>query len=197
MRRPATNKADNALIAGAFLVFIMVIAPGWGHAQGGVCEKSPPEGAKWRQAKPDTRFPKTVFHTGLGEPRTVEDYAGKGLVLNFWATWCAPCVREMPALDALQKDRGAAMNLAVLPIGLDRGGARTIDPFYAGNNLTNLPVLVDNERKMARKIGVHNLPTTVLVNRDGMEIGRFLGDAAWDAPEMIAFLESCLNKPKK
>ena len=191
------NKADKALIAAAFLALTMVIAPGWAHAQDGVCEKSPPKGASWRSAKPGAPFPETVFYTGLGEPKTVKDYAGKGLVLNFWATWCGPCVREMPALDALQKDQGTAMNLAILPIGLDRGGARAIDPFYAENNLTNLPVLIDDKRKMARSIGVHSLPTTILVDRNGMEIGRFLGDEVWNAPEMIAFLESCLGEPKE
>lgn len=196
MEQHNSTSGVSTLASSLLIASLLVIASGWASAQAASCTKSPPEGVLWQKAENPEALSKATFYTGYGEPKSLQDYKGLGLVINFWATWCAPCVREMPALNTLQKEQGDAMTMAVLPISLDRGGARATDPFYEMNNLDALPVLIDNKRKMAQAIGVSNLPTTLIIDRSGREVGRFLGEAHWDGPDMVAFLESCFGKAK-
>lgn len=187
---------DLTTVAGpmiAVIAVIMVLTPSMGNAQGGSCPSTVPEGMNWQPADPGTVFPDTPFYTGDGAPKTIKDYAGLGVVMNYWATWCAPCVREMPSLNTLEKDFAEPLGLAVLPISLDRGGARQADPFYKKNNLDALPVLIDDKRKMARAVGVSGLPTTIIIGRDGQELGRVLGEAHWHEEPLLGFLKACFG----
>lgn len=132
------------------------------------------------------------FADANGTETGVADYSGRGIVLNFWATWCAPCVREMPALDRLQAAL-AGGGVEVLALSGDRGGTAAVRPFYEKNGIRNLEILVDKGLAAARSMGVQGLPTTVLINARGQEIGRLMGDAEWDAPEAADFLRVCLG----
>ena len=106
------------------------------------------------------------------------------MVLNLWATWCPPCVAEMPALDRLQ---GAVMSdgIAVLPLSSDRGGNAQVQSFYAARGITRLGVWLDPRGAAGRALGVRGLPTTVLIDPRGRERARLEGAAEWDAPEMV------------
>ena len=127
------------------------------------------------------------FTAGDGSARTLADYAGKAVVLNLWATWCIPCVREMPALDDLAKlvERDG---IVVLPVSSDRGGAAVVERFYADRGIKNLPVLLDPQSRMAHSLGVSGIPTTFLIDKAGNELGWLEGAADWSAPDTLTVI---------
>jgi len=137
----------------------------------------------------------TPFFNGEKEEITIASLKGKGVILNFWATWCAPCVREMPALDRLAvllKGTG----VEVIAVSEDRKALNKIKPFYDANNLKNLGVYYDVKSALSRKVGVQGLPTTVLIAADGQIAGRVLGVLEWDAPETVNYLVETLGPQK-
>lgn len=136
--------------------------------------------------------PAEPFFANGETARTFADWRGKGLVVNFWATWCPPCVKEMPALDRLGAALGAH-GIDVLAISADREGAPVVQRFYERNQISGLAVLIDRMSKVGRALTILGLPTTVLFDASGREVGRVLGTAEWDSAEAIAFLRSCLQ----
>ena len=136
--------------------------------------------------------PDTAYFDSAGNEHRLTDLTGSGIVLNFWATWCAPCVREMPQLDRLKK-LVAANDIHVLAISQDRQGALVVKKFYATNKLDGLKILVDKGSRLIRSLKGRGLPTTVLFNKKGREVGRVTGMADWDSPEVVAFIRRCLG----
>lgn len=122
---------------------------------------------------------------GAGAPASPAQYAGKILLINLWATWCPPCVAEMPALDRLSALLGPE-GVVVLPLSSDRGGRAQVAPFYERTRLRSLSIWLDPRGAAARALGVRGLPTTVIVDRMGRERARLEGGAAWDQPELVA-----------
>ncbi len=121
----------------------------------------------------------------------LSDWRGKLLLVNFWATWCAPCRKELGALDRLQ----AAMEgdrFEVLTVATGRNPLPAIQKLFADEGITLLPILRDPDQSFARSMGVFGLPVSVLIDADGREIGRLVGDAAWDSPEAKALLTALL-----
>lgn len=133
-----------------------------------------------------TDLPDTVFLDADGNEVRLADYAGKALLLNFWATWCAPCREEMPALDALQGELGGD-DFQVLTVATGRNARSAIDKFYAETGVENLPILTDARQQLARDMGVLGLPVTVLISAEGKEVARLPGDADWasDAAKQV------------
>ena len=124
------------------------------------------------------------FTDADGNARSLADYAGKGVVLNLWATWCVPCVREMPMLSDLAK-LVAADGIVVLPVSSDRGGAAVVKRFYGEHGIDNLPVLLDPSGAMARGLDVRGIPTTLLIDRTGQEVGWLEGSADWSSADAV------------
>jgi thiol-disulfide isomerase/thioredoxin len=126
-----------------------------------------------------------VFQDAEGRERRFESFRGKGLVVNFWATWCPPCVAEMPALDrahaTLVRD-----GIEVLPLSSDRGGKAQVEPFYQRTGLQHLAMWFDPRGAAGRAIGLRGLPTTLILDRAGQEVARLEGEAEWDNPQMLA-----------
>jgi thiol-disulfide isomerase/thioredoxin len=120
------------------------------------------------------------FRTAEGQELGLGDFAGRVAVVNFWATWCAPCVEEMPALDRLHAAL-APEGIEVVAISVDRGGLRQAAPFFEVNGLKNLPVYLDPSGASMRALGVRGLPTTIVIDRHGREAGRLEGAAHWDS----------------
>ncbi|WP_294928718.1 TlpA disulfide reductase family protein [uncultured Paracoccus sp.] len=113
-----------------------------------------------------------------GNEQRLADYRGQVLLVNFWATWCAPCREEMPSLDRLQAEMGGE-DFQVLTIATGRNPLPSIDKFLAEQEIENLPVLLDARQQFARSMGVMGLPVTVLIDREGNEAARLIGDADW------------------
>jgi len=132
------------------------------------------------------------FLDAQGAEKTLADYRGRGVVLNFWATWCAPCVKEMPQLDRL-KNFLKADGIEVLALSEDRAGATLVDKFFRINEIRNLDVLIDRAGKVMRGSKIRGLPTTLLIDAQGREIGRVQGISEWDSPDAVAFLRQCLK----
>lgn len=135
--------------------------------------------------------PLQPFKDANGNAITLADFRGTGIVLNFWATWCAPCVAEMPALDRLDAEL-ADEGIRVVAVSEDRKPEEMSPPFYVEHGLTSLGQYGDEKMQLARAAKVGGLPTTLLINRNGDEVASVLGAAEWDDPKVVDFLRQCL-----
>ncbi len=126
--------------------------------------------------------PKDVPQIAVRDPEggqhRLQDWRGKYVVLNFWATWCAPCRKEMPSLEALEAEFGGD-NFAVVPIATTRNTLPAIRRFFADIGVKELPILIDDNQALSRAMNVFGLPTTIVLNPEGKEIARVRGDADW------------------
>jgi peroxiredoxin len=118
-------------------------------------------------------------------------FRGKLVLLNFWATWCPPCVAEMPVLEKLHQDLGAR-GFAVVAVSIDTQGKKLVAPFWEKSGLT-LPSLLDTSGEVATRYGVRALPTSFLINARGEIIGRILGPREWDSDQARTALRRLLN----
>ncbi len=142
----------------------------------------------------DARPEKTsdiAFFDARGEKHTLKDFRGKVVLLNFWATWCPPCVAEMPRLNALQAKLGGKA-FTVLTISQDRGGAAMVKRFLKRRKLANLPVFIDKNRKLGIAFKQSLLPTTMLLDTKGRELGRIVGAVDWTSPQAVSFIKRYL-----
>lgn len=124
---------------------------------------------------------------------TLGDYRGKYILLNFWATWCAPCRKEMPMLSALQAEFGGD-KFEVLTLATGRNSPAGIKKFFAEAGITNLPLHTDPKQALAREMAVLGLPITVILNPQGQEIARLRGDADWISDSARAILAALLQE---
>ena len=127
-----------------------------------------------------------------GNKMTFANTNGRFRLVNFWATWCAPCREEMPALDALQLEMGGE-DFQVMTIATGRNRLSGINKFYAQAEVTNLPILLDPKGKLATRMGALGLPVTVLLNPEGREIARLTGGADWASENAIEVLKALMK----
>lgn len=157
-------------------------------------EAPAPKGADfvWYDAPKDA--PATVFKDAAEADKTLADFKGKALVVNFWATWCAPCVKEMPTLDALQAQMGGD-TFQVVTISQDREGAKVAQPFVEKNGWKNLALYVEPQGRFQRDASIRGLPTTIVIDRTGKEVGRVEGEVNWTSPEVVEKLKALASAP--
>ena len=136
-------------------------------------------------------LPPVTFTDDQGKSGPLGDFAGKVVLLNIWATWCLPCRKEMPTLDRLEQAL-AGPDFEVVTLSIDRGGADVIQKFYAETGVKHLAIRVDTSARAAGDLGAVGLPTTLLLDRQGRELGRLVGPAEWDQPDMIGFLKQVI-----
>jgi thiol-disulfide isomerase/thioredoxin len=148
-------------------------------------ETLPPLAEGLEMVKPPADLPDGVFVTPDGTPHRLTDFKGRGMVVNMWATWCVPCVAEMPSLDHLSKAL-APQDIAVLPLSSDRGGADKVSSWYQAHGITGLPVLLDPKGAMATAFQARGIPTTVIISTSGKVVARLEGAADWSAPDVPA-----------
>lgn len=133
--------------------------------------------------------PRPVPHLPLlgaeGTALDLKEFRGKVVLLNVWATWCVPCRREMPTLDRLQASVGGP-DFEVVALSIDRGGLAAVDDFFSQTGVRNLRIYLDQASAAMRTLGLVGLPTTLLIDRDGREIGRLVGPTEWDSPAIVA-----------
>ena len=123
-----------------------------------------------------------------GKILSLSDFRGKLVLLNLWATWCLPCIREMPSLLRLQKKRGGD-DFTVLALAQDFNGWKAVSPFLRKHELSDLPVYIDDKTALSRALRVPGLPASILLDRDGKVLGRLLGVAEWDSAEAVALID--------
>ena len=133
-------------------------------------------------------LPEIAVADGEGKVGALSDLRGKVVLLNIWATWCLPCRKEMPTLDRLQ-GLLAGPDFEVVALSIDRKGAAAVRKFYSEIGIQHLAVRTDAKAEAPSALNTVGVPTTLLIDRQGREIGRLVGPAEWDSPEMIAFLK--------
>ncbi len=137
-------------------------------------------------------LPEIKFEDGNGHALTLNDLKGKTVLLNIWATWCVPCREEMPTLDALEAELGGPV-FEVVALSVDRAGPDVVRNFYAEIGIEHLGLYIDATMRASFDLQAPGLPTTLLIDSEGRELGRLVGSAEWDTPEMIAFLKTHLT----
>jgi thiol-disulfide isomerase/thioredoxin len=129
-----------------------------------------------------------------GNPVALADFQGKLVLLNLWATWCQPCLKEMPSLAAMQARLGPA--LTVLAVSEDRGGAEVVKPFVEKHALDALAIFLDPKSTATRGFAVRGLPTSIVIDAGGEVLGRVEGGADWNSDAMRAALAKLLPAAK-
>ena len=137
-----------------------------------------------------------AFTGAAGEPATIESFSGKVTLLNLWATWCAPCRREMPALDRLHAAMGGD-DFQVVPVSIDTGEPERPRAFLDSIGVKNLPLYTDRSTQIfddlkGRSLAL-GLPVTVLIDRDGCHLGHMNGPAEWDSEEGRRLIEAAIR----
>ncbi|MCA8928871.1 MAG: TlpA family protein disulfide reductase [Alphaproteobacteria bacterium] len=125
-----------------------------------------------------------AFTDGDGKALSLADFKGQGVVLNLWATWCGPCVTEMPSLNRLQA-AVAADGIRVVAVSSDREGMAKVGPFLKKYDLDHLQPYLDPNGAFQRSMAGQGLPRTFILNGAGQVVASYVGPAEWDAPELI------------
>lgn len=139
--------------------------------------------------------PLFAFFDEDGDKTTLEKFRGKIVVLNMWATWCAPCVHEMPTLDRLQQQL-KDLDVVVVALSIDSAGAGKVREFFDEHEIQNLEVYVDPSMRAQAAFNVIGLPTTMIIDKEGRERGRLVGPAEWDDSRAADLVLSAAAEPQ-
>jgi thiol-disulfide isomerase/thioredoxin len=137
-------------------------------------------------------LPEIRFQDDQGHDLTLADFRGRVVLLNVWATWCVPCRKEMPTLNRLQARLGGK-DFLVIALSIDRKGVEAVQDFYSEVGVERLAIYLDPSGKGSQGLAIPGVPTTLLINREGREVARKLGEAAWDSPEMVSLVERTIR----
>jgi thiol-disulfide isomerase/thioredoxin len=129
--------------------------------------------------------PAVEFDDPEGDPVTLAQFAGKPLLVNLWATWCAPCVKELPTLDRLSQRPGAPQ---VVAVSQDMGPHASVAAFLDSRGINNLAAYQDPKMGLSGALGAEVLPTSILYDAQGREVWRYVGDLDWTSPEAARLL---------
>lgn len=135
--------------------------------------------------------PDITFLDDAGASLTLDAWRGRIVLLNVCATWCVSCRAEMPTLDRLQAQLGGE-RFEVVALSVDRAGVGAVRRFFDEIGIRALRIFVDRSGKAARDLRIFGIPATLLIGPDGREMGRLVGPAEWDAPEMVAFFRTII-----
>lgn len=184
-----------ALPLTGLVIIVVAVVTFLSLRDGGPADTPPLRGAvaKFKLAENRSMAPGTAWLDGEGAEQRMADYRGKVVLVNYWATWCAPCIREMPSLARLQKQL-PAQDFALVAISVDLEGRKVAEPFLQENNLDALGLHLDNRGTVARAMGVTVMPTTILYDRDGREVGRLAGAAEWDSSDAVALIRFVIDR---
>jgi thiol-disulfide isomerase/thioredoxin len=150
-----------------------------------------PSAFNFVRREPPKPLPEIHFVDDEGRPMTLASFRGRVVLLNLWATWCGPCREEMPTLDRLQAKMGGP-DFEVVALSIDEKGMVVVAPFFREIGVKTLRPYVDETGKSAAVLGVVGLPTTILIDRNGNELGSVVGAANWDSPEVVRLVEGAI-----
>jgi thiol-disulfide isomerase/thioredoxin len=131
--------------------------------------------------------PDLQFTDASGKPLTLASFRGSGLVVNIWATWCGPCVAELPTFAAIGQNL-AKSKILILPISVDLDGVKVVKPFYASHDIKNLPILLDPDGSVTGVLNAPGIPVTIIISPQGQIVGRLDGSANWNSPTTLALV---------
>lgn len=149
------------------------------------------DGQPFRRWTKPRELPDLRFRDAAGKSVRLSDFRGRVILLNLWATWCPPCVEEMPALDRLNASMRSG-RFEVVTLALD--SPVKVEAFLRQIRATTLPAYTDNEGRALSTLDVKTVPTTLLIDAQGREVGRLSGAAAWDGPAALAFIRTYLKE---
>ena len=137
--------------------------------------------------------PTISFRNRLDEQVTLSDFRVRVVLLNIWATWCVPCREEMPALDRLEAKLGG-VDFQVVALSVDRGGMTAVEAFFRSSRMRHLTRYIDESGASMQKLGIVGLPTTLLIDREGREVRRYVGAAQWDKEEFTQLIRKVMAR---
>ena len=182
------------LLIGAAGIYATRPRVGNGALQGtDVSAGANPLAAFVRKASPEP-LPNVAFQNAEGQAVTLDSFRGRVVLLNLWATWCLPCRKEMPALDRLQTALGSDA-FEVVALSIDRSGVAGARKFLDSVGISKLKLYADPTAKLANEFKAIGLPTTLLIDRGGREIGRLIGPAEWDDADAQRLIKAALAAP--
>ena len=135
------------------------------------------------------KYEDLTFFNSKKEQINLNDFKGKLILLNFWATWCAPCKEEMPSLDLLDK-KANLDNLKIFPINVGQESEEKAINFFNDLKIKNLDTYFDSPITLAKKFSLRGIPTTILLNKDGLEFARIVGSINFENEEFIGWLSN-------
>ena len=208
IRKTWRRGAAIAVLMGLFVAVYVTRDEQGNGGDGGVCAAARPhaaaldplvggELAAFQVAKEPEKLSDLAFTGADGEAKTLADFQGRVALVNLWATWCAPCRQEMPALDRLQAALGGD-DFAVVPVSIDTGDPERPAQFIASIGVKNLPLYTDRSTKIFEDLKVRGLavglPVTVLLDRDGCRLGHINGPAEWDSEDGRRLIETAIRR---
>ena len=174
----------------ALSILLALASAGSAKAAEGYMPKQPKLG-EFIPTTPPRPAPAISFSNLQGKGLTLSDFKGKPVIINLWATWCAPCKREMPSLDQLQSQLGD--KIAVVAISEDLAGAKIVEPFLAKLTLGSLKRYVDPKNTVGQAFDVRGLPTSIVIDKEGKVVGIVEGEAKWGSPKIRSALQPLLE----
>jgi thiol-disulfide isomerase/thioredoxin len=133
------------------------------------------------------KYDSLTFLDDKNSQLNINDYKGKLILLNFWASWCAPCKKEMPSLDLLQENENLN-NLRIFPINVGQDNIEKASKFFKDLNIKNLRIYFDSPVTLAKKFRLRGIPTTILINKNGEEFARIIGSIDFEDRKFIEWL---------
>jgi thiol-disulfide isomerase/thioredoxin len=149
---------------------------------------TPPASSQQRDAPP-----RIEFQDAQGRPTTIAAFAGKVVLLDFWASWCAPCQREMPIFDHLQ-EKLESRGFAVVPVSIDARGLDAVTGFYAAQNIRHLGKYTDSSRQAAKRLGFVGIPSALILDRSGRIAARIEGPINWESSRITGLFDRLLSE---
>ncbi|MDG2034347.1 MAG: TlpA disulfide reductase family protein [Rhodospirillales bacterium] len=138
--------------------------------------------------------PTVAWKNAAGQEVSLANFSGKVVMLNFWASWCSPCLRELPSINRLQARLGGDQ-FTVVALNVDRGGKSIASRYTRKLNLDKLDLYWDQDNTTAKSMKLQSMPTTIIFDAKGREVGRVVGSAEWDTKEAVDLLQWFINNP--
>ena len=135
------------------------------------------------------KYEELTFIDAKNQQLNLNNYHGKLVILNFWASWCAPCKEEMPSLDLLQSNKNLD-NLKIFPINVGQDNLNKATKFFKDLKIKNLELYFDAPNTLAKRFGLRGIPTTILINKDGLEFARIVGSIDFEDQKFIDWLRN-------
>ena len=183
----------KAFLIAVIVIFTYILWPGSSSTKAANDTTKTGDMAKFKEQIPRIPISKTPFINENGKKTNLHTHKGNWLLVNFWATWCAPCIRELPYIYNLKQEMSTS-KIKILLISIDRSGPSMFQPVLDKLKLKGLKSASDPKAALMRALKLSGVPTTLLIDPNGLIAGSLTGDAIWDSPRAIALLNHYINE---